>query len=141
MTLWLRGLIRSQCKQKSLCLQHYSAYAHQTWQDGNLFSWAPAHKVISLSDHVIFWNHVATKTPYISTTTVFMATKRSMLTYHEGLPPIIYTPPCLVRSHDKLKTLYLHYYNAYGHKTWQDDVLPWVTSTHKVTWPFNHLVL
>ena len=47
----------------------------------------------------------------------------------------------LVRSRDKLKTLYLHYHNAYGHKTRQDDVLPWVTSTHEVTWPYNHVVL
>ena len=37
-----------------------------------------------------------------------------------------------VRSGDKLK-LYLNYLIAYGHKTWQDGDLPWVTYTHKVT--------
>ena len=26
----------------------------------------------------------------------------------------------LARSRDKLKPLYLYYYNAYGHKTWQN---------------------
>ena len=29
-----------------------------------------------------------------------------------------------LRSRDKVKTLYLHYNNAYSHKTWQDDDLP-----------------
>ena len=38
----------------------------------------------------------------------------------------------LVKSSDKLK-LYLHYHNTYGHKTWQDDDLPSVTSNLKVT--------
>ena len=38
----------------------------------------------------------------------------------------------LVKSSDKLK-LCLHYHNAYGHKTWQDDDLPNVTSNLKVT--------
>ena len=46
-----------------------------------------------------------------------------------------------VRSYDKLKNLYLHNHNAYGHKMWQDDDLPWVTSTQKVTPPFNHVAL
>ena len=26
---------------------------------------------------------------------------------------------------DKLKSLYLHYHNVFGHKTWQDGDLPW----------------
>ena len=46
-----------------------------------------------------------------------------------------------VSSRDKLETFYFYYHNAYGHKTWQDDDLSWVTSTHKVTWPYNHVVL
>ena len=40
-----------------------------------------------------------------------------------------------MRSCDKLKTLYFQYDNAYGQKMWQDDDLPFVTSTHKTTWP------
>ena len=28
------------------------------------------------------------------------------------------------RSHEKLKSLYLNYYSAYGHQTRQDDNLP-----------------
>ena len=40
----------------------------------------------------------------------------------------------LARSHDKLKPLYLHYHNAYDHKTWHGGELPRVASTHKATW-------
>ena len=47
----------------------------------------------------------------------------------------------LVTLRDKLKPLYLHYHYIYGHKTWQDGDLPLVASTHKVKWPYNHLVL
>ena len=46
-----------------------------------------------------------------------------------------------MRLRDKLKTLYFHYHNAYGHKTWKDDNLPRVASTHKVTWLYKHMVL
>ena len=38
-----------------------------------------------------------------------------------------------MRSRDNLKS-YLHYHNIYGHKTRQDDDLPLVTFTHKLTW-------
>ena len=53
----------------------------------------------------------------------------------------VYYHVVFVRSHDKLKTLYLHYRNAYGHKAWQYDDLLWVTSTHKIIWPYNHIVV
>ena len=46
-----------------------------------------------------------------------------------------------IRSHDKLKPLYLHYQRAYGHQTWQDGNLPWWTPACKVTLPFDHVVL
>ena len=42
---------------------------------------------------------------------------------------------------DKLKHLHLHYHSTYGHQTWQDDDLPWWAPTHKITSPFNHVVL
>ena len=37
------------------------------------------------------------------------------------------------------KTFYLHYHNAYDHKTWQNGDSPWAASTHKVTSPYNHV--
>ena len=36
---------RSRDKLKTLYLHYQSAYGHQTWQDGNLPWWVPAHKV------------------------------------------------------------------------------------------------
>ena len=36
---------------------------------------------------------------------------------------------------------HLHYQSAYGHQTWQDGNFPWWASIHKVTWPFDHMVL
>ena len=68
---------------------------------------------------------------------------RSM-TYQEGIPHIsdmTFQSRRLARSHDKLKTLYPHYHNPYGYKTWQDDDLYWVTSTHKVKWLYSNVVL
>ena len=41
----------------------------------------------------------------------------------------------------KLKSLYLHYRNIYGHKTKQYGDLPWLLFTHKIIWRYNHVVL
>ena len=46
-----------------------------------------------------------------------------------------------VRSRENLKTLDLNYHNVHGHKTWHGDDLLWVSSTHKATWSYNHVVL
>ena len=43
-------------------------------------------------------------------------------------------------SPQPLKTLYLHYHNAYGHQTWQGGDLPQRAPTHKVTRPCDHVV-
>ena len=40
-----------------------------------------------------------------------------------------------------LKTLYLHYYNTYGHQTWQGGDFLWEAVTHKVRWTFDHKVV
>ena len=47
----------------------------------------------------------------------------------------------LIIPRDKLKSLYLYYHNAYGHQTWQDGDLPWLSFNHKVIWPYNHMAL
>ena len=47
----------------------------------------------------------------------------------------------IVRSCDKLKSVYLHYHSAYGYQTWQDGNLPWWAPAHKVTWLFDRMVL
>ena len=41
----------------------------------------------------------------------------------------------------QLKILYLHYHNAYGHRTLKAGDLPRGARTHKITWLFNHVVL
>ena len=41
----------------------------------------------------------------------------------------------------QLKTLYLDFHIDYGYQTWLGGDLPWETPTHKVTWPFDHVVL
>ena len=46
MTFWSRGLARSLGKLKPLYLYYQSTYGHQTWQDGNLPSWASGYKMI-----------------------------------------------------------------------------------------------
>ena len=43
-------------------------------------------------------------------------------------------------SCDKLKT-YLHYHNAYDHKTYQGGDIQRGSSTHKFAWPFNEVVM
>ena len=47
----------------------------------------------------------------------------------------------LARPNDKVKLLYLHYHSAYDHKTYQEGELLWATSTHKVMWLYNYVVL
>ena len=46
-----------------------------------------------------------------------------------------------LKSHDKLKTLFLNYQSVYGNQTWQDGNLPWWTLCHKVMRPFDYMVL
>ena len=36
---------------------------------------------------------------------------------------------------------YFCYHNDYGHHTWQGSDLPSGAPTHKISWPFNHVVL
>ena len=46
----------------------------------------------------------------------------------------------IARSHDKLKSLYLHYHSGYSHQTWQISDLSWGTSNNKVNY-FDQIVL
>ena len=41
----------------------------------------------------------------------------------------------------QLKALYLHYLNAYDQQTWQGSDLSWGATTHKITCPFDHVIL
>ena len=46
----------------------------------------------------------------------------------------------LARSCYKLKPLYLYYYAAYDHQTWQRCDLSWGGTTDKVTWSFGNVL-
>ena len=61
-----------------------------------------------------------------------MATKLGRLvTYQVELPPTVLLYPLVSCSKEII----------YGHKTWQDSNLPQFPLTHKVKWPYDHLVL
>ena len=47
----------------------------------------------------------------------------------------------LARSRDRLKPLYLHWHNVYGHQTCSDGDIPCQTVNHKVIRNFEHVIL
>ena len=49
--------------------------------------------------------------------------------------------PVLIRSHDKVKPLYLNYDNACDHQTWQNGDLSLMASTFKATLLISHMAL
>ena len=67
-----------------------------------------------------------------------------MVTHIDGLLPIKLLDRFimgLARSHDKLKSLYLHNHSVYSHQTWKHGDLTYGAPCHKVTWSFDHVVL
>ena len=70
-----------------------------------------------------------------------MATKLDRVVTYDGKTPHIKLHDLLITwSHDKYKTLYLHFWSTYGHKTGQSSNFRWENPTFKVTWPFNYVV-
>ena len=63
------------------------------------------------------------------------------MTRWEGIPFIYSHNPFKRRSIYKLKTLYLHYHNAYGHQTCQSCDIMQGAPTHKFEWLFNEMIL
>ena len=60
----------------------------------------------------------------------------NMRSFHPWSHTNLWTPGYM-RSLDKLKTLFLHYQNGYGHQTY----MQWGVSFHRVTRPFYQMVL
>ena len=65
--------LKSRDKLKTFYLCYQSAYGHQTWQNCNLWWWAPIHKVtwhfeyVILKNYVTNWNYVSlTKVPMVN---------------------------------------------------------------------------
>ena len=46
----------------------------------------------------------------------------------------------LIRSCDKLKSLYLHFLSVFGHKIGDNGNLPWWAPVYKIIWCFDHVV-
>ena len=67
------------------------------------------------------------------------------MTYLEELLHIkLLDPLCsldLARSHDKLKSIYLHYHIVYGHQRWQDSDLTRWAITNNVAFAFDYIFL
>ena len=87
---WEQGVgdvIKSGLREKLKTYLHFqSAFGQQIWQYSNLPWWAPAHKVIWHSDHVVLRDHITHQNYFISTATVPMATRLGrMVTNFEGL--------------------------------------------------------
>ena len=131
--IWSRSLKRSRQKLKSLSPPYQNPCGYKTLVDGDLPWGASTHKA---TWHFITWSCEITWVT-ISTTTVPMATNLGrMMATHMTL-----WSRGIAKLHGKLKPLSLHYHRAYSHQTSQDPDLPSVSSTHKVTLPFGHVVL
>ena len=68
-----------------------------------------------------------------------MATKLGqVVTHSEGLPHI---KSSKLLNKREAKPLYLHYHNAYGHKTYKGGDMSRGTTTRKFAWPLNKVVM
>ena len=61
-----------------------------------------------------------------------------LVTCHEGLPPIMLLHPLVTWS---CKILWQTKIIILCHKIRQDGALPLLSFTHKVKWPYNHVIL
>ena len=115
-----------------------SAYSHQIWQDGDQPSGTPTCNITLPFGHVVLKDD-ETNEKHISITTMPMTIKPAevWLTMKSSYQQshMTFKSRGLVRLRDKLKSLYLHFYNVYGHKAWHDGDLTW-TASHdfKITW-------
>ena len=144
MTLWSRGLWRSSDKLKSLYLHYQSAYGYHTWQESNLPCWTLAYKIAWSFDYVVLRNYI---TNYHTTTLpqhlwpTNVVGLELILTGFWAKGQMNLWSLSLVRSPDKLKSLYLRYDSAYSNQTWQDGNFIWWASTYIVTWLLDYVVL
>ena len=107
-----------------------------------LIMWGPIHKVTLPFDHVL-WDLVTKTTisplPRCLLPPNFAEVWLTIRGAHQSKHMALWSR-VVARSRDKLKPWYLHYCNDYGQKTWYDTDFPWVDSTHKITWTYNHVV-
>ena len=144
MILSSHGLARLPDKLKPQYLHYHSAYSDQTWQDDNLFWWAPDCKVTWLFDHVVLRYYVTKQNHYISTIWVSMDTKLCrMVTYIDGLLPIksfyhwekVVLWDHVTNLNHYTSTATISVATALGIMvTYHEWLLPMKTHDHKITW-------
>ena len=148
-TLWSLALTRLRYRLKPLYPHYHNVYGHKTCKHGYLpWMFLP----IKSNNHIIMWFcKILWQTTNIFTTAMPMATKLGRLvTYLGCLLPIksndhVIMWFCKITWQTKnISTTVIPVATKLGRmmtSTWQDDDLPWVTSIHKVSWPYNHVVL
>ena len=124
--LWSRGLFKGSLeKVKALYLQYHKSSFHQTCPSGGLQWEAPTYKVTWPFYYAVLRDNMTNWKPYISTTTMPMATKlHRKVKYLQGLLPIT--------SHDPWHVVLAglpQCHNTHGHQSWQDGDLLWRTRT------------
>ena len=130
------------CSSKIIISPIPSAYCHETWQGGDLPWGASTWRVTWLLSNVVLWYHL-TKTLYLHYYDAYGHQICQGSKLQRGSHPwrhmalSSHGPP---RSRDKIKRSNLHYNNAYIHQIWQGGKLSWWAVTHKVTWPYDHVV-
>ena len=141
MNLWSCGVVRLHDNLKSLCLHYHSTYDHQTWQAGELPWGTSTHNVTSLFGHARSPDKLEP---------LYLYYKNITKTLQDG---DLLWQPFTLKSNDHTTTWFCEI-------TWQTkiiivllpqcvwsqkltgyDDIPWVTSTHKVTWSYNYVVL
>ena len=114
-----------------------SALPQYLWQSNILQCGDPTFKVTWTFDNVVTWHIQKT---YICSSAIPMATKfDKLLTWSEGNPPSKSRDLLITWSRDKLKHLYLHFHNTYGHQTWHGGNLLLKNPTYLVRWPFDNV--
>ena len=114
-----------------------SALPQYLWQSSNLQWGNPTFKVTWPFDKVVTWYIQKT---YICSSAIPMATKfGTLVPCSGGNPPSKSRDLLITWSRDKLKHLYLHFHNTYGHQTWQGGNLPLEDPTYLVRWSFDNV--
>ena len=107
----------------------------RVWEQDMTFA-SETNRIADWSEH---WKSYSSTIKNISTTTMSVTDELGgrVVTCREGLQPLKSYDPwshCLLKSHDKMKPLYLNYHNVYGHQTWLGDDLLKGSHIQKITW-------
>ena len=92
--------------------------------------------LIKVLNSLVTWSY---KMWHTKTNTSTITQSLWLRNLHKGAPINIVTWP--FKHAVTSKTLYFHYHNAYGHKTYQGNDIGQGAHTHKFAWALNEVVL